>query len=113
MNERCTPGGRYSQKPPELTNTLDLKVASNLSWALEHSSTAGSEPRTASTAGSKHEQHTCCKAGCQVSKPGWGRNGGSLLQDTLTGSTGGSGHTTAERHKRVDSFTCGQTHMHY
>lgn len=34
-----SPGGRYSQKPLELTSTLVLKVASNLSWALKDSNT--------------------------------------------------------------------------
>lgn len=63
--------------------------------AVEEQPSDGSASTAASRAANVH--HTCCRAVCQASTPGRVWSEGSLLRDTLTGSTGGSGRTIAGR----------------
>lgn len=61
--------------------------------AEQQSDVSGST--AASRAADMHR--TCCRAVCQASTPGRVWSEDSLLRDTLTGSTGGSGRTIAGR----------------
>lgn len=62
---------------------------------VEEQQSDGSGSTAASKATATHR--TCCRAVCQASTPGRVWSEGSLPQDTLTGSIGGSGRTIAGR----------------